>query len=100
MNGAALYRLWSEATAFAPQADALLTRTYHQIDPEMATFIGFYFVGLQHDFCDALQAESCEREAFLRLIIGEMRDLVHDIQLRITEAEAGNTLQTMCRTLA
>ncbi len=92
MNGAELYRLWSESDSLAARADALLAGTCQQIDPEMATFISAYVVALQYDLCDALRAKSCEREALLQLIIGEMRDLVHDIQCRITQAEGVNAL--------
>lgn len=100
MNGTELYCLWSESDSLAAQADALLAGTYQQIDPEMATFICAYFVGLQYDFRDALQAKSCEREVLLQLIIGEMRDLVHDIQSRIAQAEAVDAHRIPRQTLA
>ena len=95
MNRADQHHLWLESNSLAAQADTLLTGTYHQIDPEMAAFLSTYVVGLQSDFYDALQATSCEREVLLQLIISEMRDLVHDIQCRITQAEAISVHQTL-----
>ncbi len=92
MNAGVLFNLWSECESLAIQANVLLIQGYHRVDPEMAAFIGSYLVALQHGFYDALRVKSCEREALLRLIIGEMHDLVCDIQCRIAQAEVVEVL--------
>lgn len=92
MDAEVLSELWSECESLATQADVLLVQGYHHVDPEMAAFISSYLVALRHDFYDALGVKSCEREALLQLIIGEMHDLVCDIQCRIAQAEVVEAL--------
>lgn len=71
-------RLTARGCVLLSDADAYL-------DGEMAAFIGTYLVALKQDFSEAVRTE---REPMLQLIIGELKDLVLEIQGRIEQGKA------------
>lgn len=84
-----LTKLQGECDALVAEGNTLLTDAYGIIDREMAAFMESYLASLELDFADATKAKRCERVVQLQLIVGEMGDLVGEIQRRIAQGGAG-----------
>lgn len=82
-----LNELQLEHDTLSAQGEALLatveTQLDPKLDPETSEFMGDYLSVLRQDFSEALETEGCSGEGVLELVVGELHDLVAEVQRRV-----------------